>query len=319
MEHVGGTACIADRRCEHRLDAHARPGLEQLGRCTRPSVAAPGEQPAEPLWPGHGSSGVVAARVCCLAREFVSSDELPVQLPGEVRYDQSTSDLDGVKVERQRHRAILARTRARASSHQVHAALPAFSPFGPRRYARMIRDADHPTSGLGVACATSRFVQCDAGAVRAAGNMRALLAGGLLIAMLAATACSGAGDDRQFLTESTMPRAEAVKWTGLDETTGLAIDLVHEEGFQDTLVEVVLRGSAADIDRAMTSAKFATELSPGLTVQAPPEGFDPNQLADVRSAQQAWTNHLGQHIYRNAIRGRLGNGDDMLFFTAFST
>ena len=178
---------------------------------------------------------------------------------------------------------------------------------------------DRQIRELSRACAPGRFSQCDAGEVRVAGNMRAWLAGGSLIALLAATACSGTPNDRQLMTESTMPRAEAVKWTGLEDTTGLAIDLVHEEGFQDTLVEVILRGSAADIDRAMTSAKFATELSPGLTVQAPPEGFDPNQLADVRSAQQAWTNHLGQHIYRNAIRGRLGNGDDMLFFTAFST
>lgn len=140
-----------------------------------------------------------------------------------------------------------------------------------------------------------------------------------MAAMLVAPACSGPVGERQLVTESTMPRAEAVRWTGLEDTVGLAIDLVHEEGFQDTSVEVVLRGPAADMDRAMSSARFDVELKPGLSVQDPPQGFDPSQLTEVRSAQQRWTNRLGQAVYRNAIRGRRGTGEDVVFFTAFTT
>ena len=116
-----------------------------------------------------------------------------------------------------------------------------------------------------------------------------------------------------------MPKADAVKWTGLQGTAGVTIDVVHQEGFQDTLVEVVLRGAGPDIDRALTSAQFHMELKPGLTVQEPPVGFDATELAAVRSAQESWTNSAGQRVYRNAIRGQLGSGDELLFFTAFST
>lgn len=145
-----------------------------------------------------------------------------------------------------------------------------------------------------------------------------LVAAGLLVT-IALAACSGPGDDRQLLTESTMPRDEAVRWTGLDDTSGLTIELVHEEGFQDTSVHVVVRGRAADIDRALASAEFATELKPGIAVQEPSEGFDADALSQVRSAQDSWTNPLGQHIDRNVIRGRLDTGEDVVSFTAFDT
>lgn len=115
-----------------------------------------------------------------------------------------------------------------------------------------------------------------------------------------------------------MPAAEAVKWTGISDTTGLTIDLVHQEGFQDRLVEVVLRGTGPDLDRTMSSAGFTTALQPGLSVQSP-IGFDPSMMTDVRSAQDRWTNPLGQPVYRNAVRGRLSGGDDVVFFSAFTT
>ncbi len=171
---------------------------------------------------------------------------------------------------------------------------------------------------LGRARGPARWSGCDAGPVTVIGT-RVLLAGASLVAMFVVPACSGPVGDRQLLTESTMPRAEAVRWTGLEDTDGLTIDLVHQEGFQDTLVEVVLRGPSASVDRAMSSTQFDAELKPGLTVQEPPAGFDPSQLTGVRSAQQRWTNRLGQQVYRNAIRGRLGTGEEVIYFTAFST
>lgn len=142
--------------------------------------------------------------------------------------------------------------------------------------------------------------------------------GAVLVIAVVTAACSSAPGDRQIFTESTMPTAEAVKWTGIEDTTGLTIDLVHQEGFQDHLVEVVLRGTGADLDRTMSSAGFTAALRPGLWVQSP-TGFDPSKLTEVRSAQDRWSTQLGQPVYRNAVRGRLPSGDEVVFFSAFTT
>jgi hypothetical protein len=133
-------------------------------------------------------------------------------------------------------------------------------------------------------------------------------------------ACSGgSGGDRSVFAESTMPKADAVRWTGLEDTTGLTINVVHEEGFQDTLVEVVVTGHHEDIDRALSVAEFYADLRPGISVQAPPAGFDAAQVADPRSAQDTWTNEVGLLVHRRAIRGGLPGGEEILFFTAFTT
>lgn len=120
---------------------------------------------------------------------------------------------------------------------------------------------------------------------------------------------------------TTPEPAVALAFAGFGATTGLEVLSVHEEGFLDELMEFDLRGSPADIDRALEVAHFVKPLTPGLHVQEP-HGFDLTRVSQVRSAQDEWRDPSSKNrVYRNVIRGasREKPSVDVAHVTAFTT
>lgn len=138
------------------------------------------------------------------------------------------------------------------------------------------------------------------------------LLAGVALVVLAASGCSVSFDS------DTTP-AESLAWAGFDDTTGLELVSVEDVDGLDRSVNLVLRGSPSDMDRALEAAQFTNPTTPGIHVYfGYLPGFDPAALLDVRTGSDRWTNVAGQGLFRQFIRGGTPEGKDVIQVAAFT-
>lgn len=112
---------------------------------------------------------------------------------------------------------------------------------------------------------------------------------------------------------------DPVAWAGFVDTGDLEVAMVHEETGIDTLAMFVLRGSPANIDRALAAAEFSAAFTPGVGTQPPIEGFDLTELDAPQFAEDRWRSPSGKTLTRLVVRGGTPEGPELVHVWAFTT
>lgn len=152
--------------------------------------------------------------------------------------------------------------------------------------------------------------------MRLGGRLSLLL---LALAVIAASCAAAAdrGGDRSGEGDGT---SEGPAWAGFVDIEELDLVAQANEAGIDTYTAFVLRGSPADVDRALRAAEFDAEPVPGLTVTQPPlEDFEPEALGDVVSGEDRWQDADGRTLQRFYVRGEASDGQHVIHVWAFTT
>jgi hypothetical protein len=138
--------------------------------------------------------------------------------------------------------------------------------------------------------------------------------------LLGTAACGSGGKTHDNAAGVQMRPSDALKWAGFNETASLELLGADQQVGLDRLVRFALRGTPADVDRALAAAEFTAPTTPGLNeYQTPLQGVDLAGLQNPRTGQDRLTNAAGLTIYRDVVRGTTGDGRDLIHVWAFET
>ena len=154
----------------------------------------------------------------------------------------------------------------------------------------------------------------------------------LLILLLSTVAgvsgCASSDSSEPRVKRKTSMPDGPIVWAGFVKTDGLEVIAVEDRTGMDTVVQFVLRGSRADVDRALVAAALRPTMEADFTQPETPLTDDLPQvtslpvfksadLSDRRWASDRWESPDGTTvIYRTYIRGVLPSGDELIEVTA---